>query len=146
VSVNGSGSSSYTATFGLTVPASAASPLGGGSITSASQIRFSMDVKPIGSVSQTPVTVGVNQYDSQYEVKHAIDANQDGDMSDGATNYASEFPPPTLVEGAYTHVSFTMNEGTQTAGAIRISPFPTTQFPLTPEFDPTVPLEIDVSL
>ena len=87
--------------------ASDASPLAGGTVTSASQIRFSMDVKTTGSISSQPIEIRVFQNDLNYEARNGVDANGDGDMTDFATAFDSDFKP-TVVDGAgYQHVSFT---------------------------------------
>jgi hypothetical protein len=145
ITENGQGSSSYSSIFGVPIAASDASPLGGGTVSSLSQLRFSMDIKPIGSIVDMPVQVAVFQYDSNYEADRGVDANQDGKMDGGATIYGSFLPAQALVEGTYTRVSFALDGGTPSAGITRLFPLPPVSFPLIPAFDPTVPLEIDVS-
>jgi hypothetical protein len=137
----------YSAAFGTSLSASDAHPLGNGSVLTDARIRFSMDLKTTGNVIAAAVKLNFSQFDSNYEADRGIDANQDGDMNDGATVFNSVFTP-TLVNGSdFVHVSFLLSEGVLTANINRPPSLhlPAATFPLIPTFDPTVPLQIGIS-
>jgi hypothetical protein len=144
VNFDGTNRPGYLGSFYAFQPtASDASPLDNGLVTEPSQIKFDIDLKPIGNDSSKPVTISLSQTDPNYEADRGIDANGDGDMVDSAIAYRSEFTP-TLVAGDYTLVSFTMDQGLISANIN--SGFPNfASIPLTPQFDPTVGITWGVS-
>jgi hypothetical protein len=131
VSFNGTGRPSFaTASFYTFYPT--ASPL----VTTPSQINFAIDLKPVGNVTATPVKITVAQTDPNYEADRGIDADGDGDMVDSAVVFRSVYSP-TLIDGVYSHVSFTLDQGQINADINTGSPS-FTRVPLTPQFDPTI--------
>jgi hypothetical protein len=139
-------SNTYVVGFGPVIKASDISPLGNGTVSSPTQIRFSMDVKVSGSVTSSPISITVQQFDGNYEMDRGIDANHDGDMKDGATTFSSTFTP-ILIDGSdYIHTSFTLDQGMISAWINRIPDFINTNpiVPITPEFDPTLQLTIGI--
>ena len=132
----------FTMGFNTFLPASNLNPIGSGSVSTENQLLFSMDVKVTGSLVSTPVVIALHQFDGNYEADRGIDANLDGDMSDGATVFRSFFTP-TLVDGSeFVRVSFTLDQGNVDAVIF----VPGTGFiPITPMFDPTLTLNFGVS-
>ena len=129
--------------------ASDSSPIGGLSALNPWQILFSVDIKSVGNISTTPITLRMFQYDLSYEADRGIDANGDGDMVDPAYIYQSVFKPAVISGAGFTTASFTMDMGLQTAFIAK--PFTLPPSPqsgvewLTPAMDPTVPLSWSVS-
>jgi hypothetical protein len=114
---------------------------------SPSQIRISMDLKAVGSISSSPVTIKASQIDRQYEAARHIDLNNDGDMNDSAIVFESDFPVH-LVDGAdFTRVSFTLNQG-QLSAFMDNSDFlhPTRTIPLVPTYDPALGVDWNISV
>jgi hypothetical protein len=131
VSFNGTGLPSFAA-----VSFSTLSPTAGPLVTTPSQINFTIDLKPVGNVTTNPVKITLIQTDPNYEASRGIDANGDGDMIDSAVVFRSVYSP-TLIDGIYSHVSFTLDQG-QISADISTG-FPTfTTIPLTPQFDPSI--------
>jgi hypothetical protein len=121
--------------------ASDANPLANGTVSSASQLRFSVDIKTVGNLDTTPITLAISQRDEDYEADRSIDANMDGDMVDAAYVFISGLTPVISTSGDYYHLSFTFDEGDLSAYIQRnVFPSPPTKIPLTPTFDPTVTL------
>jgi hypothetical protein len=142
VSFDTSNSSFYIVGFGPTLPSSDL-----GDLIAASQIRFSMDAKTTGAVASAPIEIQFSQFDSHYEQDRGIDANHDGDINDGAQVFHSTFDPPLMSLGDYFHMSFTLDKGIIDANIVRAPSIglPFAKFPLTPMFDPAVPLAIGIS-
>jgi len=112
-----------------------------------SQIRISMDLKAVGTITSLPVTIKASQIDRQYEAARHIDLNNDGDMSDSAIVYESDFPVH-LVDGAgFTHVSFTLDQG-QLSAYMDNSDFlhPTRKITLVPTYDPALGVDWNISV
>lgn len=140
VSIDGAAKSNYFVNFSSAQPsASDANPLGGSLLTSASQVRFSFDVKGIGQIDPAQLFVGLYQDDPNYEADRGIDVNGDNDMTDRARVFSSSFRPTISSDGNYSHVSLWLDQGTLQANIVAPSG-PPNVIPLTPTFDPTLPL------
>lgn len=81
----------------------------------ASRLRFSVDIKAVGNITATPVDLYVYQIDQNYEASRGIDANNDGDMTDGAHNFRSKLSPLLINGDAFVTASFIVDEGAQDA-------------------------------
>jgi hypothetical protein len=149
-SVSFDGTNAPSSMYSITVAkqnavlASDANPLNAGLITRPSQIRFSLDLKVQGALVPTPLSFFIYQADGQYEQTHGIDANNDGDMADGARNYTTVYKP-TLVNGNnFDHVQFTIDQG-KLGSSMQRCVGPCTNVFLTPIFDPTVSLNWSIT-
>lgn len=82
----------------------------------ASRYKFSADVKVDGNnggSGTTPVEMRVAAIDPDYETEHNIDVNNDSVISGGAAVYTPVVAPTIAATGQWTHVSFTLDQGTQ---------------------------------
>jgi hypothetical protein len=135
---DGTSGSSYLFAFNNILQPIAASDADPLPVSDAAKIRFSMDVKTIGSLTSTPIRISVWQTDDNYEADRGIDLNSDGDMADSAIVFGSSFWPTVLDGNDYIGISFTIDQGTLFAA--QNNPPPIGSIPLTPQFDPTLPL------
>jgi hypothetical protein len=99
-----------------------ANPLAGGvaGTDDPSRFRFSADIKVTGNLifpdtnqNVTPIEISVSGFDDNYDATYGEDPDP---MSPGANRYVTTFAPVLVDMADYVHISFTLDQGTISAG------------------------------